>query len=76
VKKGWDKNDEKGEEIEPYTTQEKIENFINEIKSNPPVLAKITNIKIKKNNQIKEYKNFEIIQSTSTKNKTTNISPD
>ncbi|WP_152633207.1 carbamoyltransferase HypF [Aliarcobacter butzleri] len=74
--KGWVKNDENGVEIEAYSTQENIENFINEIKSNPPVLAKITNIKIGKNNQIKEYKNFEIIQSSSSKDKTTIISPD
>ncbi|MFW2379044.1 carbamoyltransferase HypF [Aliarcobacter butzleri] len=74
--KGWVKNDENGVEIEAYSTQENIENFINEIKSNPPVLAKITNIKIEKNNQIKEYKNFEIIQSSSSKDKTTIISPD
>ncbi|WP_323595506.1 carbamoyltransferase HypF [Aliarcobacter butzleri] len=74
--KGWVKNDENGVEIEAYSTQENIENFINEIKSNPPVLAKITNIKIEKNNQIKEYTNFEIIQSSSSKDKTTIISPD
>ncbi|MCT7571912.1 carbamoyltransferase HypF [Aliarcobacter butzleri] len=74
--KGWVKNDENGVEIEAYSTQENIENFINEIKSNPPVLAKITNIKIEKNNQIKEYKNFEIIQSSSSKDKITIISPD
>ncbi|MCG3716751.1 acylphosphatase, partial [Aliarcobacter butzleri] len=74
--KGWVKNDENGVEIEAYSTQENIENFINEIKSNPPVLSKITNIKIEKNNQIKEYKNFKIIQSSSSKDKTTIISPD
>ncbi|WP_151942873.1 carbamoyltransferase HypF [Aliarcobacter butzleri] len=74
--KGWVKNDENGVEIEAYSTQENIENFINEIKLNPPVLAKITNIKIEKNNQIKKYKNFEIIQSSSSKDKTTIISPD
>ncbi|MDN5093456.1 carbamoyltransferase HypF [Aliarcobacter butzleri] len=74
--KGWVKNDENGVEIEAYSTQKNIENFINGIKSNPPVLAKITNIKIEKNNQIKEYKNFEIIQSSSSKDKTTIISPD
>ncbi|MFW2597876.1 carbamoyltransferase HypF [Aliarcobacter butzleri] len=74
--KGWVKNDENGVEIEAYSTQENIENFINEIKSNPPVLAKITNIRIEKNNQIKEYKNFKIIQSSSSKDKTTIISPD
>lgn len=74
--KGWVKNDENGVKIEAYSTQENIENFINEIKSNPPVLAKITNIKIEKNNQIKEYRNFEIIQSSSSKDKTTIISPD
>ncbi|RBQ31458.1 carbamoyltransferase HypF [Arcobacter sp. FW59] len=74
--KGWVKNDENGVEIDAYSTQKNIENFINEIKSNPPILAKITNIKIEKNNQIKEYKKFEIIQSSSSKNKTTIISPD
>ena len=52
---GWVRNDENGVEIEAYAKKEDIENFINEIKSNPPVLAKITNIKIEKNNQIRNW---------------------
>lgn len=73
--KGWVKNDENGVEIEAYSTKENIQNFIDEIKSNPPILAKITDLKIENKNR-KEYKDFQIIQSSSSKNKTTTISPD
>ena len=46
---GWVRNDENGVEIEAYAKKEDIENFINEIKVNPPVLSKISDIKIEKN---------------------------
>jgi GTP-binding protein Era len=55
--------------------KEDIENFINEIKVNPPVLSKISDIKIEKKKQ-SIYSHFDIIESTNSKNKTTIISPD
>ena len=72
---GWVRNDENGVEIEAYAKKEDIENFINEIKVNPPVLSKISDIKIEKKKQ-SIYSHFDIIESTNSKNKTTIISPD
>lgn len=74
--KGWVNNDEKGVNILLASSEENIQNFINELKSNPPILAKIDSIDIEKITEIKEYKSFEIIQSQSSKNKSTNISAD
>ena len=74
--KGWVNNDEKGVNILLSSSEENIQNFINELKSNPPILAKINSINIEKITEIKEYKTFEIIQSESSKNKSTIISPD
>src|SRR5574344_1094295 len=69
---GWVRNDENGVEIEAYAKKEDIENFINEIKVNPPVLSKISDIKIEKKKQ-SIYSHFDIIESTNSKNKTTII---
>ena len=74
--KGWVNNDEKGVNILLYGQEKNIQNFLNELKSNPPILAKIDSINIEKITKVKEYKNFEILQSSSSKNKTTIISPD
>ena len=74
--KGWVNNDEKGVNILLSSSEENIKNFINELKSNPPILARIDSINIEKITEIKEYKTFEIIQSESSKNKSTIISPD
>ncbi|MDD3055352.1 MAG: carbamoyltransferase HypF [Aliarcobacter sp.] len=74
--KGWVNNDEKGVNILLSSSEKNIQNFINELKSNPPILAKIDSINIEKITEIKEYKIFEIIQSESSKNKSTIISPD
>lgn len=74
--KGWVNNDEKGVNILLSSSEENIQNFINELKLNPPILARIDSINIEKITEIKEYKTFEIIQSESSKNKSTIISPD
>lgn len=74
--KGWVNNDEKGINILLSSSEKNIQNFINELKSNPPILARIDSINIEKITEIKEYKTFEIIQSESSKNKSTIISPD
>lgn len=74
--KGWVNNDEKGVNILLYAKEENIQNFINELKINPPKLAKIDSIEIEKITNIKEYKSFEIIKSTSSNNKSTIVSPD
>ena len=46
--KGWVNNDEKGVNILLSSSEENIQNFINELKSNPPILAKIDSINIEK----------------------------
>ena len=46
--KGWVNNDEKGVNILLYAKEENIEKFINELKINPPVLAKINSMNIEK----------------------------
>lgn len=74
--KGWVNNDEKGVNILLSSSEENIQNFINELKSNPPILARIDSINIEEITEIKKYETFEIIQSESSKNKSTIISPD
>jgi len=74
--KGWVNNDEKGVNILLYAQEESIENFILELKSNSPILAKIDSIRIIKITKKQEYKSFEILDSSTSKNKTTIISPD
>ena len=60
--KGWVNNDEKGVNIVVYSFEQNCQNFINELKKNPPVLARIDSLEIKEITKIKEYKSFEIIQ--------------
>uniref|UniRef100_UPI004047F781 carbamoyltransferase HypF n=1 Tax=Aliarcobacter sp. TaxID=2321116 RepID=UPI004047F781 len=74
--KGWVNNDDKGVNILLFGEECLIQNFIDELRKNPPPLAKIDLLNIEKITKIKEYKNFEITQSTSSNNKTTIISPD
>lgn len=74
--KGWVNNDDMGVNILLYAKEENTQNFLNELKTNPPKLAKIDSIEIEKITNIKEYKTFEIIESTSSNNKSTIVSPD
>ena len=74
--KGWVNNDDKGVNILLFGEEYLIQNFIDELRKNPPPLAKIDSLDIKKITKIKEYKSFEIIQSSTSNNKTTIISPD
>ena len=73
---GWVNNDDRGVNILLYASEKNCQNFINELQKNPPQLAKINSINIEKITEIKEYKSFEIIQSSSSNNKSTIISPD
>jgi hydrogenase maturation protein HypF len=73
---GWVNNDDRGVNILLYSDEKKCKDFIEELKKNPPPLAKISSIKIEKITKIKDYKTFEIIQSTRSNNKSTIISPD
>jgi hydrogenase maturation protein HypF len=73
---GWVNNDDKGVNILLYTSGKKCQEFVKELQKNSPPLSKINSIKIEKITKVKEYKSFEIIQSTSLNNKSTIISPD
>ena len=57
-------------------TYEEEQKFLEELKNNPPKLAKIDEVIIKEITFIKEYKTFEIKQSTNTNSKSTIISAD
>ena len=74
--KGWVNNDERGVNIFLYSSEENIQNFLCELKERTPVLAKIDSLDIKKITKKQEYKTFEILQSSSSKDKSTIISPD
>ncbi|PUE66499.1 carbamoyltransferase HypF [Arcobacter caeni] len=74
--KGWVNNDEKGVNIFLYSSEENIQNFLYELKEKPPVLARINSLNIEKITKKQDYKTFEILQSSSSKNKSTIISPD
>ncbi|QKF81640.1 carbamoyltransferase HypF [Halarcobacter ebronensis] len=72
---GWVNNDDKGVNIHLEGNSPNIKNFLDELKKNPPPLAKIDSISVK-NIKIKNYNSFEIIKSETTSNKSTIISPD
>ena len=74
--KGWVNNDEKGVNIFLYSSEENIQNFLYELKEKPPILARINSLNIEKITKKQVYKTFEILQSSSSKNKSTIISPD
>ena len=73
--KGWVNNDDKGVNIVLYSTLEKIEKFLTELKKNPPKLANIDSITVKDSKK-EIFSSFEIIKSTNSNNKTTIVSPD
>ncbi|NVJ53670.1 MAG: carbamoyltransferase HypF [Campylobacteraceae bacterium] len=73
---GWVNNDEKGVNILLCSSKENIENFIKELKQNPPPLSKIDSIEIEDLNSTNKYTNFEIKKSETSNNKSTIISPD
>ena len=72
---GWVNNDDKGVNIHLEGNPLDIKSFINELKTNPPILAKIDSISIK-SVESKNYNYFEITKSEITTNKSTIISPD
>ncbi|MGA1940805.1 carbamoyltransferase HypF [Arcobacter sp. YIC-310] len=74
--KGWVNNDEEGVNIVLYASEKNCTKFIEELRSKPPVLSKIDSFEVVKITENKEYKSFEIIQSTNENNKSTIISPD
>ncbi len=73
--KGWVNNDDKGVNILLYSTFENFENFLDELKTNPPKLSKIDTILVSDSRKEVFY-SFEIKESTNSNNKTTIISPD
>ena len=74
--KGYVNNDDSGVNILLQGNDEDIETFLNELNINPPVLSNITSITKSKIETTDFYTTFLIIQSKSSSNKTTNVSPD
>jgi hydrogenase maturation protein HypF len=74
--KGWVNNDEKGVNVVIYSDENSCQKFLDELKNNPPKLAKIDELKIEKITSKKVYKSFEIIESANSNHKSTIISPD
>ncbi len=72
---GWVNNDDRGVNIVLEGDDSSIETFLFILKNSPPPLAKIDSIDIK-NIDFQNFNSFEIIQSETTLNKSTIISPD
>ena len=73
--KGFVNNTSKGVFIEVEGYEKDITSFIEEIKHKPPVLSKVTDIKII-DKEIEGYTNFKIIESKEEEEAITLISPD
>ena len=74
--KGYVNNDDSGVNILLQGDEKVIESFIQELQDNPPPLANITNIIKSYASDSEIYSTFEIVQSISSMNKTTIVSPD
>ena len=72
---GWINNDDRGVNIALEGQSKNIENFMSKLKNSPPPLSKIDDIEITEL-KLKNYTSFEIIQSQTSLNKSTIISPD
>ncbi len=73
--KGTVRNSSSGVEILATSDEERINRFINCIKSSPPPASRITTIEIEKIDLI-DFKDFSIIHSSGEEEVTTSISPD
>ena len=73
--KGFVNNTSKGVFVEVEGYEEDITSFIKEIREKPPVLSKITDIKII-DKEIEGYTDFKIIESVEEKEAITLLSPD
>lgn len=72
---GWVNNDDQGVNIALEGSKTSVDNFVEDLKNNPPPLAKIDSITIKEKSS-KNFTKFEIKNSLNTSNKSTIISPD
>lgn len=72
---GWVNNDDRGVNIVLEGEESSIENFISSLKNSAPPLSKIDSIDMEEK-ELENFSSFEIIESQTTSNKTTIISPD
>ncbi len=72
---GWVNNDDQGVNIALEGDDLNIEDFLNTLKNSPPPLSKIDSI-TSEEKKLQNFKSFEIIESKTTSNKSTIISPD
>lgn len=73
---GWVNNDDKGVNILLYGTKKSCDDFLEELKNNPPKLSRIDSIEVQTVQTNKTYDDFQIIESVNLNNKSTIISPD
>jgi hydrogenase maturation protein HypF len=73
---GWVRNTSNGVDIEIVGNRESLDNFANELKSSPPPLARIDEIRISKMLVDSVYTQFNIIESKSNPSQFIPISPD
>lgn len=72
---GWVNNDDRGVNILLEGEETSVDTFLDTLKNSPPPLAKIDSIEVK-NLSLQNFTSFDIIESKTTSNKTTIISPD
>lgn len=72
---GWVNNDDRGVNILIQGDEASINTFLDTLKNTPPPLAKIDSVEVA-NLPLQNFTSFDIIESKSTSNKTTIISPD
>ncbi len=72
---GWVNNDDQGVNIALEGDDLNLESFLDTLKNYPPPLAKIDSI-TSEEKKLQNFKSFEIIESKTTSNKSTIISPD
>jgi len=72
---GWVNNDDQGVNIALEGDSLNLETFLDTLKNYPPPLAKIDSIRSEEK-KLQNFQSFEIIESKTTSNKSTIISPD
>ncbi len=73
---GWIRNTSSGAEIEIEGTEERVDLFIEELRTKSPKLSLIETVTFEKFTELKNYTEFEIIKSKAEDSRDTLISPD
>ena len=73
---GWIRNTSSGAEIEIEGSEERVDRFIEELRTKSPKLALIEKLEFEKYTELKNYTDFQIIGSKTEAERNTLISPD